>query len=249
MGDFQPEAHVKGVEAFNLIALICNKNPAVFSALSLICSMLQMYKVFVNQTLLEFRIPSEGSFITGEYLCSSHSGEIKRRLQALIMQAEENPQGILSVVTPDPEETFANLLHSCRYVPAAGGIVSNKYEEMLVIFRKGKWDLPKGKKEDSEDFSVCAIRETQEETGVTCELSGHNPFITHHLYIENDHWIHKETWWYKMTALDSTFLIPQPAEGITVVRWANAKFLNGKVFPNTYPLIREVLTSTYPQTI
>src|SRR6476646_3350562 len=48
IGDFHPEAHVKGFFGFNLIAFICKSNSAVFSAVSLLKIILQMYKVFVN---------------------------------------------------------------------------------------------------------------------------------------------------------------------------------------------------------
>ena len=51
-------------------------------------------------------------------------------------------------------------------VEAAGGLVYNKEDELLMIFRNGKWDLPKGKKEKGEEIESCAKREVQEECGV-----------------------------------------------------------------------------------
>ena len=53
-----------------------------------------------------------------------------------------------------------------KLVKAAGGLVINKSGEVLLIFRRGKWDLPKGKLDDNESLVECAVREVQEETGL-----------------------------------------------------------------------------------
>src|SRR5262245_43144571 len=52
-------------------------------------------------------------------------------------------------------------------IEAAGGIVQNDKKELLFIHRLGKWDLPKGKIEKKESPETCAVREVEEETGVT----------------------------------------------------------------------------------
>src|SRR5687768_2564827 len=49
-------------------------------------------------------------------------------------------------------------------VLAAGGLVQNEKEELLMIYRKGKWDLPKGKLDKNEKLEDCALREVMEET-------------------------------------------------------------------------------------
>ena len=48
----------------------------------------------------------------------------------------------------------------------AGGLVVNQYNEVLFIFRKNLWDLPKGKIEFYETLEKAALREVIEETGV-----------------------------------------------------------------------------------
>ena len=35
-----------------------------------------------------------------------------------------------------------------------------------MIFRRGKWDLPKGKLDKGEKIEDCAVREVEEETGL-----------------------------------------------------------------------------------
>ena len=53
-----------------------------------------------------------------------------------------------------------------KQIIAAGGLVTNPHHEILWIFRRGFWDLPKGKLEEGETIQTCALREVQEETGI-----------------------------------------------------------------------------------
>ena len=59
-----------------------------------------------------------------------------------------------------------------RRIHAAGGIVRNEKDEILLIFRLGKWDFPKGKVEEGEQFDQTAVREVEEETGLQNILLG-----------------------------------------------------------------------------
>ena len=52
------------------------------------------------------------------------------------------------------------------FIQAAGGLVINESDEIMLIFRRGKWDLPKGKLDKGETIEQCAVREVQEETGL-----------------------------------------------------------------------------------
>ena len=51
-------------------------------------------------------------------------------------------------------------------IEAAGGLVYNLDNQLLMIFRNGKWDLPKGKLNPGEIIRQCAIREVKEECGI-----------------------------------------------------------------------------------
>ena len=68
-------------------------------------------------------------------------------------------------------------------VEAAGGLVFNKDGGILMIFRNGKWDLPKGKLEIGESVEECAIREVQEECGVSGLIIENKIKDTYHTYI------------------------------------------------------------------
>src|SRR5438046_1555734 len=47
-------------------------------------------------------------------------------------------------------------------VQTGGGLVINEKDEVLMIFRRGKWDLPKGKIDQGESIEQCAVREVKE---------------------------------------------------------------------------------------
>lgn len=59
-------------------------------------------------------------------------------------------------------------------VPAAGVLAVNDRGDVLLQRRRdtGQWALPMGKQEIGETISQCAIRETEEETGVLVEITG-----------------------------------------------------------------------------
>ena len=58
-----------------------------------------------------------------------------------------------------------------RDLITAGGLVINKDSKVLFIYRKNKWDLPKGKLDEGENLEEAAIREVVEETGLDINLS------------------------------------------------------------------------------
>jgi 8-oxo-dGTP pyrophosphatase MutT (NUDIX family) len=58
-------------------------------------------------------------------------------------------------------------------VRAAGGVVrGERGGSVLLVHRRryGDWTFPKGKALDGESDEECALREVEEETGVSCEL-------------------------------------------------------------------------------
>jgi 8-oxo-dGTP pyrophosphatase MutT (NUDIX family) len=125
-------------------------------------------------------------------------------------------------------------------VKAGGGLVLNEANELLFIFRRGKWDLPKGKLDDGETMEECAVREIKEETGLQqVELKKHL-ITTWHTYDESGHHILKETAWYLLSAPKKQALTPQTVEQITKIEWVNPAELNNYV-PNTFPAIIDVL--------
>ncbi len=133
-----------------------------------------------------------------------------------------------------------------KVIEAAGGVVKNKNNELLLIFRLGCWDLPKGKIEKGEKTDEAAIREVQEECGIQeLDITNELP-ASYHTYQLNGKHIIKKTHWFEMLYTGkSNVLIPQTEESITDVRWMNARAV-ATAMQNTYPLIKEVLMSTMP---
>jgi ADP-ribose pyrophosphatase YjhB (NUDIX family) len=129
-----------------------------------------------------------------------------------------------------------------KKIIAAGGLVTNTDENILMIFRRGKWDLPKGKLDKGETIEECAVREVEEETGLKNIILGDFLLVTEHQYF--DQWIKedvlKKSHWYKMNITDEQKLVPQTEEDITEIKWVNKDEL-AKCLLNTYPSIIEVI--------
>ncbi|HXS36147.1 MAG TPA: NUDIX domain-containing protein [Flavipsychrobacter sp.] len=150
--------------------------------------------------------------------------------------------GTLGVVI---EDASTDSLHQRLYelykpIDAGGGVVVNEKDEVLMIYRRGKWDLPKGKKDDNEDIAHCALREVKEETGLQHLEIINKLCDTYHVYSQNRENLLKHTVWYKMRSSSSEILIPQKEENILEVKWVDNKQLSVIVY-KSYDAIREVL--------
>jgi len=125
-------------------------------------------------------------------------------------------------------------------IEAAGGIVQNEKKEILFIYRLDKWDLPKGKVEKGENFEECAIREVEEETGVTNLELINKIGETYHTYNAFGKHFLKISHWYYMTCLKVQNLVPQTEENITAIKWVKTKDIK-EPMTNTYPSIKDIL--------
>jgi mutator protein MutT len=129
-----------------------------------------------------------------------------------------------------------------KKIVAAGGLVVNEKNEILFIFRRQHWDLPKGKLDEGETIEACAVREVQEETGLKKVEIVSFLCKTYHEYF--DKWINedviKESWWYLMKSDSSEILIPQTEEDIEKIIWVNESLV-GFYLNSSYPSIKEVL--------
>lgn len=124
---------------------------------------------------------------------------------------------------------------------AGGGIIQNNKKEILLIYRRGKWDLPKGKLDEGETLEACALREVQEETGLSA-VSIVRPFtITYHTYTEKGKYILKASHWYLMQTEKEEKLTPQTEEDIMEIRWIPRGELE-PYFEGAYPAIADILS-------
>lgn len=136
------------------------------------------------------------------------------------------------------------LFKKFTLIAAAGGLVFNEKKEVLLIFRRGKWDLPKGKLDKGESLEECALREVKEETGLQKIKLNKFLTITYHTYREGTRFILKESHWFMMKATMEQRLIPQTEEDIVEIRWAGKKEIPVYLM-NSYPSISDVLKTAF----
>lgn len=116
------------------------------------------------------------------------------------------------------DSVYGQVFSKMTHVNAAGGLITNKKGEYLMILRNGAWDLPKGWQEKGEEIKKTAEREVYEETGLRAK--GRKLLcITHHTYHLGKKFIIKHTYWYSMNYLGTTTPAPQTEEEITECKW------------------------------
>jgi 8-oxo-dGTP pyrophosphatase MutT (NUDIX family) len=140
----------------------------------------------------------------------------------------------------DIEELRERFKACFQQVYAAGGLVRNAQGRYLIMKRRGKWDLPKGKVNRNETIEEAGVREVSEETGLT-DLQVVGPLMaTYHSYYIDDQLILKRTSWFEMNYAGNEVPIPEYEEDITEIRWVRQEEL-GKFTENTYPAIVDLL--------
>lgn len=147
------------------------------------------------------------------------------------------------VATPQPEAAFARFAAEFTRVEAAGGIVVDDAGRWLMMYRNGRWDLPKGHVEEGETYEDCAVREIAEETGVRARIV--RPLCaTWHAYWfpKTERWELKRTHWFELRAESSDSLQPQTEEGIERVVWLSPAEVDDCLC-DTFPTIRCVAES------
>ena len=170
-----------------------------------------MYKVFVNRLIINLTSDKEFLNDSKTYLLSSIS--IKEIIKKLKIHDE------VFLYYPDKKKLLKEFKEKLVTIKATGGIVTNKKNQILFIYRKGKWDLPKGKMEKNESKKESALREVIEETGVK-KLKIINFFSTtfHLIKVKREYFL-KETHWYTMKTKYEGKLKPQKSEGIISAKW------------------------------
>jgi len=109
-----------------------------------------------------------------------------------------------------------------------------------MIFRRGKWDLPKGKLDKGEKIEDCAIREVEEETGLK-DVKLNSPLVvTYHTYHEGTKFVLKESHWFTMRITGEQKLIPQIEEDISDIKWVDPGDVNSYL-SKSFPLISDVI--------
>lgn len=172
-------------------------------------------------------------------------GTHKNVINEFVDIIEGNPLKKLKSITfivSDKEDTFNAVRSHFKLVKAAGGIVE-KEDKILLIYRLGVWDLPKGKLEKGETVPKCAVREVEEETGVKVKLL-YQICTSYHTYIRNKKRNLKKTYWYTMKCLDDKNMQAQAEENIDEVRWCSREEVE-ELMKDSYESLKRVLKKYY----
>ncbi|MBN2697529.1 MAG: NUDIX domain-containing protein [Bacteroidales bacterium] len=125
-------------------------------------------------------------------------------------------------------------------IEAGGGVVINKKGEFLIMMRDGIWDLPKGKLEKGENFETAALREVEEEVGLSGLKVVRQIVSTYHTYHLSEDRVLKKTKWFEMRYDGDEHPEPQLSEKITEIRWVKPGETDF-IRKNTYSSVLDVL--------
>jgi ADP-ribose pyrophosphatase YjhB (NUDIX family) len=197
-----------------------------------------MYKVFFNDRTiyLDDNLPDMNK-VGNDYVCAFENiTDLKPQVKQFL---DPEKTGNLYIFHDDQESLFKTFKQCFTNVAAAGGLVRNGRDEVLVIFRHGKWDLPKGKLEKDETPRQAAIREVEEECGIKGIEIGDPLETTFHIYEAKGKYILKRTDWFNMMYSGNVEPSPRTQEDITETRWIKSS-MTEQIFSNTYASIVEV---------
>ncbi|HEV7231514.1 MAG TPA: NUDIX domain-containing protein [Bacteroidia bacterium] len=199
------------------------------------------YTVYIGETPVSF-VDGEMDIPQGEGVMYTSMDDTKT-LKGYVEMVEKNPQvRHLIIRTNDPEKALNVFSKLFQVIEAAGGMVFNSERKALFIFRNGKWDLPKGKVEKNERMKDAAIREVEEECGITNLAIVRSLPTTYHTYQFGSDRILKRTQWYEMKTNDRSPLVPQLEEGIVEARWMSPDEIH-LAMRNTFPSVKDVVQS------
>jgi 8-oxo-dGTP pyrophosphatase MutT (NUDIX family) len=211
----------------------------------------QMYKLFINNKtvyLVVNPIQVQNILVSdNELIIQKYEG--KKEIGILldnVLYSEHNNSDCV-VFGKDPSLILNDVLSHFTCLEAAGGVVENQYGEILLIFRRGAWDLPKGKMDDGESLEETAIREVEEETGLNSPVivravryKGLLNEATYHSYLLKNKRAMKISYWFQMRTIHTGDLKPQTDEDIEQAIWVPKNKLPA-YYPEMYPSIVDVL--------
>ncbi|GAA4331217.1 NUDIX hydrolase [Flaviaesturariibacter amylovorans] len=160
------------------------------------------------------------------------------RAAALSFHRSEKARLILNMAAQC--DTTLLLEGAFRLIRTGGGVVRRADGALLLIHRRGVWDLPKGWIDPGETLEACAVREVEEETGVTGLTVTRPLLVTYHTYEDKGGLVLKENHWFAMETTFEGALRPQTEEDIAGAEWVTPSDLD-RHLAHTHPSIRDVL--------
>jgi ADP-ribose pyrophosphatase YjhB (NUDIX family) len=199
-----------------------------------------MYKVFFNDRIVFLNMSSVAlqKYKPCVSVVSSVD-ELKKMMQIFFKEGEKFNLILNSAKGFDLAKAFESLFIN---IDAAGGLVLNAENNLLAIYRLGKWDLPKGKIHRNELAERAAIREIREECGITVSKVERFLGVTRHIYPSPNHskkMVLKKTQWFQMSYRGKAPLVAQKEESIEEVRWVTVAEIPS-LSENTYASIKDL---------
>lgn len=200
-----------------------------------------MYKIYINENELLLanseKIKSHNH--PDKVLLAPYLGKKKMLFNYIDLLEKSDESRSIILHYPDKKKLKTDFLSLYKIVKASGGLVKNNKDEFLMIHRRGYWDLPKGKIDAGEKKKQAALREVEEETGVTGLELKKKICVTDHSYkLKNGARAIKRTYWYKMYAPNQK-LTPQIEEDIEMAEWMTLDQVR-EILPYAYGSIRSV---------
>ncbi|CAN5523129.1 NUDIX domain-containing protein [soil metagenome] len=199
-----------------------------------------MHTVFINDKPFRFVNVYEAEEWKGSTQSIFIAEEDMSVEEAMTELEESDSHPGFIYLSSNPNGTWQLFNSYCTLIEASGGLVMNEKNEYLVIFRKGKYDLPKGKMEYDESPEQAGIREVEEECGITDLEIISTLEKTFHTYTLKKKRILKKTNWYLMRTT-SQELIPQTEEDIEKAEWLTHQQIKDIALKNTYASIEELI--------
>lgn len=197
-----------------------------------------MYKVyFANRSVEIVPAGSVADYEDGRIYYNCQPGDDLSQLPEWFEKAGDIEA--LVIESADPAAAFSEFTSRLKTEVAAGGLVRNRRGQALLFYRRGAWDMPKGHQEPGETLEECALREVQEETGLTRLTLGSPICVTYHTYHNKDKFVLKESHWYEMNLTESESVKVQREEDIEKAAWCGPLRLKC-LLKKAYPSIRDV---------
>src|SRR5690349_14082836 len=183
---------------------------------------MQRYKIYINESPLYLTQTSdlddetafERSLIHAKYV-----GKPKMLMNYIeLLEKNKHHEGII-IQADDVDQLWKDFKSLYQYIKAGGGLVMNNFGKVLLIFRRGVWDLPKGKQDPGETLAQTALREVQEETGLADLQLIEKLNNGYHCYLMSKQRTLKRTRWYLMQTQNPNQLKLQKEEGILDAAW------------------------------
>lgn len=197
-----------------------------------------MYKIYINENelILQDTDSVKDKKSTKGNLIAPYNGKTKLLLSYIDMLEKTDRFDQIIIHYHDLKHLKKDFESLFKVIKASGGLVRNELGESLFIFRRGFWDLPKGKIDLGEKKKAAALREVEEETGVKSLELGKKFCTTRHVYkLSNGRRALKKAFWYAMKAPNQK-LVPQKEEDITEAKWL--KF--NQIYTSKRPIFKNI---------